>query len=1015
MTTRMALLAAFVTALFGHGGFAFATIPREANAARQLTDDASTPSGNAAFWAAACAGIAITFQLLRMSIDLIQTAAQATSKDYQESHHASSAVGGTSKSAKNAKSAGSSSKGPLTSNASIISADTKSYGSIATGDDESKREQPGADSERASLLESAQQLEGSGSALASQRQQIRQSTMCSLAVQACLTILFWFQAVVGDSVSSLTVSVLPKVLVLAATVTGSFSVWLTFRNFPHQARFGMFARTLNILAALSLYAPTAFIYYSHRHATATGDEIMYTTISMYTLCIVLEAFLVPQHQADGPSRPAPLPKKKSLPRAAILTLLKPYFWPDESSTGGIPGQSQPQPGTASPTANRIRAVLTWVCVLMSKVCNVIAPILLGKASTALAHQDYGGCISYSIGYAILGLLGSTFREGQSLIYLKVAQAAFVQLSQTTFWHLHSLSLDWHLQKKLGEVIRSMDRGIAACDTLMKYLFLWLVPAMFECIVVCVIFSAYFQYLPLAISMFYFVWAYVLWTILITLWRKKFRKAVVQSDNAWHDRCTDSLVNFETVKYFTAEEHEARLFGEAVSKYQAGSVNVQASLSFLNISQKIILQICLATALSLSAMGIRQRIDCCMASGCDSGVSECCQNLSMDECPGMQVGDFVAVLTYTVQLFAPLNFLGSVYNAIVMALIDLTNLSELLAESPDVTDAPGALPLPYESSIDANDGEDDIAVEFDNVVFRYPTQSPDKGLKGISFKMKRGTTTAIVGPTGAGKTTISRLFFRFYDVLGGCIKVNGNDIRTYTQKSLRGAIGVVPQAASMFNDSVYTNLLYGRRDATHEEIVQAAQDAQLLDFIESLPEGWETVVGDRGLKLSGGEKQRAAIARCLLKDPPFVLLDEATSALDTLTERSVQEALDRLSGTGTIGEERTVLVIAHRLGTIRNADNIVVLKDGLIAEEGTHDELLEIPNGVYAEMWNMQLHADESRTSSRADLIPATTAADDDDKKKKEVKTQETVPSSAGSASAQPPSKKDDSVSADDGK
>ena len=473
--------------------------------------------------------------------------------------------------------------------------------------------------------------------------------------------------------------------------------------------------------------------------------------------------------------------------------------------------------------------------------------------------------------------------------------------------------------------------------------------------------------------------------MLTLWRKKFRKAVVKSDNEWHDRCTDSLINFETVKYFTAEDYERDQFASSVQQYQAGSVQVQASLSFLNISQKFILQLCLATALGLSVVGIKQRIDCCIAEGCDSGVSQCCQAITAQQCPGMHVGDFVAVLTYTIQLFAPLNFLGSVYNSIVMAVIDLTNLSELLAEDPDVTDALDAMMLPSK-----NEKDPDIAVEFDNVSFHYPTQSSEQGLKGVSFKMKRGTTTAVVGPTGAGKTTISRLFFRFYDVLGGAIKVNGVDVRCVTQKSLRGAIGVVPQATSMFNDTIHANLLYGRRDASEEALIQAAQDAQLLGFVKSLEQGWETMVGDRGLKLSGGEKQRAAIARCLLKDPPFVckcrilygqegtpnacvssthnsfplsfcttVLDEATSALDTLTENSVQEALDRL------GNHRTVLVIAHRLGTIRNADNILVLKDGKIAEEGTHNQLLE-KNGVYAEMWNMQLHT-TTTSNSQANL------------------------------------------------
>lgn len=498
------------------------------------------------------------------------------------------------------------------------------------------------------------------------------------------------------------------------------------------------------------------------------------------------------------------------------------------------------------------------------------------------------------------------------------------------------------------------RGIAACDTLMKYLFLWLIPAIAECLIVCIMFATYYNYAPLAVAVFYFVWLYVVWTIIVTLQRKKFRKAVVRSDNEWHDRATDSLVNFETVKYFTAEEYERQRFGNSITKYQEGTVNVQASLSFLNITQKLILQLCLALSLSLATVGIRQRIDCCMAHGCESGVSECCQAIDSDTCPGMEVGDFVAVFTYTVQLFQPLNFLGSVYNAIVMAIVDLTNLSQLLAQSPDIVDAHDAVIMPQ-----TNEEDEDIAVEFDNVYFHYPTQPATKGLKGVSFKMRRGTTTAIVGPTGAGKSTISRLFFRFYDVLHGAVKVNGKDVRTVTQKSLRGSIGVVPQSASMFNDTIRENIRYGRRGATQEELDQAARDAQLLGFIESMDEGWDTMVGDRGLKLSGGEKQRAAIARCLLKDPPLVVLDEATSALDTITESSVQEALDRL------GSHRTVLVIAHRLGTIRNADNIIVLKDGTVAEQGTHDELLE-GNGLYADMWNKQLHSG-SNSASRDDL------------------------------------------------
>lgn len=677
----------------------------------------------------------------------------------------------------------------------------------------------------------------------------------------------------------------------------------------NRQRFGYIQRFFHTLTAIIVWTASL-------HSKESAWKLP-TVLLLYVIYTVVEAYMTRIPTAN--KRPS---GKPVLSGNAIAMLLKPYFWPDATDSSAV--------------VNRIRAILTWVCVILSKMANLVSPIFLGWASTAITRQDYHNAIKYTICFCVIGFVGSTMKEGQSLIYLKVAQAAFVQLSEVAFAHIHSLSLDWHLKKKLGEVLRSMDRGIAACDTLMKYLFLWLLPALIEASVVCIIFATYFDYWPMAVAVFYFVFLYIVWTILVTLWRKKYRKAVVESDNEWHDLSTDSLINFETVKYFTAESYELKRFGDAVKRYQSGSVHVQASLSVLNISQRFILQCCLATALSMAAMGIKQKWDCCEASGCEYGNSDCCS--AHPTCTGMEVGDFVAVLTYTIQLFTPLNFLGSVYNAVVMAIIDLSNLSELLAENPDVVDAADAFTLPR-----SNEKDPDVAVEFDNVFFHYPTQPSDKGLKGMSFKMKRGTTTAIVGPTGAGKTTVSRLLFRFYDVLGGAVKVNGVDVRSVTQTSLRGAMGVVPQSTSMFNDTLRANIAYGHRNATQEELDQAAEDAQLTTFIKSLDDGWESMVGDRGLKLSGGEKQRTAIARCLLKDPPFVLLDEATSALDTITEASVQDALDRL------GKQRTVLVIAHRLGTIRNADNIIVLKDGVVHEQGTHDELLAM-DGQYSEMW-----------------------------------------------------------------
>jgi len=881
-----------------------------------------TPATLTHEWTIICA-VTISFVLARLSIDLIQTASQSTRKHFRESHHATTEE-------KKKKSEEDEKK------------EQSNYGSIQ--DDEKDNQQGGAKT----VVTINEKIEEAARLLPSSRRDSDREDwteqMCpgcnpkirnhpsilSLRFQALLIVALLVVLMLGQEGESS--CVLSRGLVYTCIIVVVMGTILTYRD-AERERFGYMSRIFYMGTALTLIIPMTVYYFKHRKSTFSRDEIIVNVMGLYLLLAFGECVFVPMTRNTAPVEGS-APKTGQLSTFAIATLLRPYVWPDKTSDSAF--------------MNRIRAGLTWVCVIMSKGCNLSAPILLGKASTALAHQQYTQCIYYSIGFATVQFFGSLFREGQSLVYLRVAQAAFVQLSESVFVHLHRLSLDWHLRKKLGEVMRSMDRGIAACDTLMKYLFLWLVPAIVECLIVCLMFATYYSYAPLALVVFYSVWLYVVWTIIITLQRKKFRKAVVRSDNEWHDRATDSLINFETVKYFTAEEYERQRFGDSIFKYQQGSVNVQATLSFLNITQKIILQVCLALSLSLATQGIRQRIDCCVAHGCDSGVSECCQAIDKITCPGMDVGDFVAVFTYTVQLFQPLNFLGTVYNAIVMAIVDLTNLSQLLEQNPDIQDTPDAMIMPQ-----TNDEDEDIAVEFDNVHFHYPTQPASKGLKGVSFRMKRGTTTAIVGPTGAGKTTISRLFFRFYDVLGGAVKINGKDVRMVTQRSLRGSIGVVPQSASMFNDTIRENIRYGRRNATQEELVQAATDAQIIDFIESMDEGWDTIVGDRGLKLSGGEKQRAAIARCLLKDPPLVLLDEATSALDTITEASVQEALDRL------GSHRTVLVIAHRLGTIRNADNIIVLKDGRVAEQGSHDELLE-KEGLYADMWNKQLHSSGSR-------------------------------------------------------
>lgn len=700
-----------------------------------------------------------------------------------------------------------------------------------------------------------------------------------------------------------------------------------------RIRFSVLQRSLNFFTIITLFLGSLSLILTSRHRVMIMDYVSLGCLAVYLIYSVIEI----RCYQYPPSKVSVEGKKAVLCRKALLIILKPYFWPDATANSAL--------------LNRTRAMLTWFCVSGAKACNLIAPIFIGKAATALAWYEYKTCIKYTFLYNVTLFAGNFLKECQSLVYLKVAQAAFVQLSEVSFDHLHSLSLDWHLKKKLGEVIRSMDRGIAACDILMKYGFLWLVPALAECLLVCIIFATYFHYFPVAIVVFFFVFVYIVLTLCVTLWRKKFRKKVAKSDNDWHDRCTDSLINFETVKFFTAEEYEKKRFGESVKDFQSGSVDVQASLSVLNMMQQMLSQGCISTALMVTTLGIMQRYNCCLEQGCESGNSECCNNIGLDTCPGMEIGDFITVLTYTLNLFIPLNFLGHIYNAIVMATVDLTNLSELLAEDPDIKDNVDALQLPRE-----NEAVPSNIVEFDKVFFHYPSQTEESGIKGLSFVMKKGTVTALVGSTGSGKTTCSRLLFRFYDVLGGAVKVNGLDIRTVTQKSLRDMIGVVPQNTTLFNDTIKNNILYGRRDASMEDLQLAVKDAQLESFIESLPDGWESMVGDRGLKLSGGEKQRVSIARCLLKNPPIVVLDEATSALDTVTESSVQAALDRL------GSERTCLVIAHRLGTIRNADNIIVLDKGRVLEQGSHDELLEL-DGKYAELWNMQLHSSSQRNST----------------------------------------------------
>jgi len=577
--------------------------------------------------------------------------------------------------------------------------------------------------------------------------------------------------------------------------------------------------------------------------------------------------------------------------------------------------------------------MTWVLVGASKGTSLISILYIGFAVEDLEAGNQSGAIRNILTYCGLTFFAKATKELQNYVYLRVKQVAFIQIASNTFRHLHCLSLDWHLNKKMGSAIRSIERGIQSANTVVTYLFLYMLPALAECFLVCVLFMLYFDAPALAVTAFTGLLVYIIVTVKVTLWRKKFRQRMNKYDNDMQAQATDSLINYETVKYFTNEQFESDRYSKSVVQYQENSTVTQESLNILNLLQQFIIYVTLASGLYLAAIDV----------------------INGDA----NTGEFVSVNLYIVQLFTPLSFLGTVYNSVITAFIDMRNLGQLLAEKPEIVDRPNARELVVDKS--KSGGNMGVNVEFRGVKFHYPTQPPQNGLQGVSFSMKSGQTVAVVGHTGAGKTTLSRLLFRFYDAHEGSISINGEDVLQVKQTSLRENIGIVPQDAVMFNNSILYNIQYGRLGASFKEVEDVCRSAQILDFIEGLPEGFDTMVGERGLKLSGGEKQRVAIARCLLKNPPLVILDEATSALDTITEKSVQDALSSLS------QNRTVLVIAHRLSTVQNADSIIVLDKGSIVEQGTHEELVAIGSGgVYHGLWKMQLKTDSSLPAVEVD-------------------------------------------------
>jgi len=562
---------------------------------------------------------------------------------------------------------------------------------------------------------------------------------------------------------------------------------------------------------------------------------------------------------------------------------------------------------------RFRVVLALASLAAAKGVNVLAPLLYKRAVDELSPHG-AAVVAVPVGillaYGLARVLNATFSELRDIAFAKVGQRAIRRVGLRVFQHLHALSLRFHLDRQTGGVSRAIERGTKGMEFLLNFMLFNILPTLLEIGLVTVVLWRLYD-ARFALATFVTILVYVVYTLGVTEWRTKFRRTMNETDSDASTKAIDSLLNFETVKYFGNEAHEATRYDGALGRYERAAVKSKVTLSLLNIGQGSIIAIGLTLVMAMAAAGV--------ADG------------------SMTVGDFVLVNVYLVQLAMPLNFLGFVYREIKQSLTDLESLFHLLAVNTEVKDAPGAPPL-------AVDGGE---IRFESVRFGY---DPNREiLKGIDFRVPAGHTVAIVGPSGAGKSTLSRLLFRFYDVTDGRVSIDGRDIRDVTQASLRAAIGIVPQDTVLFNDTIRYNIAYGRPGADQDQIEAAARLASIHDFIVSLPEGYDTRVGERGLKLSGGEKQRVAIARTILKGPRILLFDEATSALDTHTEKEIQASLREVS------RDRTTLVIAHRLSTVVDADEILVLEAGEIVERGTHAELLD-RQGRYAEMWAKQQEA-----------------------------------------------------------
>ena len=594
---------------------------------------------------------------------------------------------------------------------------------------------------------------------------------------------------------------------------------------------------------------------------------------------------------------------------SIMRGLWPYIWPAE------------RPDL------QLRVAVSMLLLLAAKFATIAVPFtfkwatdaLTGEGSAPIAPSDWlfwviAAPIAMTIAYGGMRIVMAALTQARDGIFAKVAMNAVRRLAYRTFEHMHQLSLRFHLERKTGGLTRVLERGRNAIETIVRMVIMQLVPTIIELALIVVVLLYQFDWRYVVVVLVV-VALYMIYTYKATEWRIGIRRRMNDSDTDANVKAIDSLLNYETVKYFGAEEREARRYDRAMARYEEASVQAYVSLAVLNAGQAAIFTIGLATVMVMCAYGIKDGTN--------------------------TIGDFVMINAMMIQLYQPLNFMGMVYREIKQAVIDIERMFAILAREPEIEDKPGAKPLAVKRG----------AIRFENVSFAY---EPNRQiLKDVSFEVPAGHRVAVVGPSGAGKSTISRLLFRFYEVSGGRISIDGQDIRDVTQHSLRMAIGVVPQDTVLFNDTIRYNIRYGRWKASDAEVEEAARLARIDDFIRRSPRGYDTEVGERGLKLSGGEKQRVAIARTILKAPPILLLDEATSALDSHTEREIQDALERVS------ENRTTLVIAHRLSTIVGADEIIVLDDGVIVERGTHHQLLA-QGGLYASMWNRQREAAAAR-------------------------------------------------------